>query len=193
MRLTGVLHKAATDMLELIGPLTKKWSNLPDSYIKRASEQVYYRTPRGLPNYLNRVIARRRYRFTTNRPWTQQFQQQNQNGTHFKRILIEPIRDWSFFKSFILSDPLILFCAFYSSTFTFFRGDRVEVMVGRDKGKQGIVSQVIQERNWVIVEGLNTHYRRVSITIDHISCLFNYANIDRFFFDRWVRRKIFPV
>lgn len=36
-------------------------------------------------------------------------------------------------------------------------------MVGKDKGKQGIVSQVIQERNWVIVEGLNTHLRVVSM------------------------------
>lgn len=34
-------------------------------------------------------------------------------------------------------------------------------MVGRDKGKQGIVNQVIQERNWVIVEGLNAHNRVV--------------------------------
>lgn len=33
--------------------------------------------------------------------------------------------------------------------------------MGRDKGKQGIVKQVIQERNWVIVEGLNCHFRRV--------------------------------
>jgi len=33
--------------------------------------------------------------------------------------------------------------------------------VGKDKGKQGIVTQVIPERNWVIVEGLNWHYRKV--------------------------------
>jgi large subunit ribosomal protein L24 len=31
----------------------------------------------------------------------------------------------------------------------------VELLVGSDKGKQGIITQVIQERNWVIVEGLN--------------------------------------
>jgi large subunit ribosomal protein L24 len=43
----------------------------------------------------------------------------------------------------------------------FYRGDRVEVLVGRDKGKQGIVSQIFQERNWVIVEGLNAHFRTV--------------------------------
>lgn len=30
------------------------------------------------------------------------------------------------------------------------------MLVGRDKGKQGIVQQIIQERNWIIVEGLNT-------------------------------------
>lgn len=38
---------------------------------------------------------------------------------------------------------------------------QVEVLTGRDKGKQGIVSAVIQERNWVVVEGLNTHLRRI--------------------------------
>lgn len=47
------------------------------------------------------------------------------------------------------------------ANWVFFRGDRVEVLVGRDAGKQGIVTQVIQERNWVIVEGLNTHLRTV--------------------------------
>lgn len=40
-------------------------------------------------------------------------------------------------------------------TWSFFRGDRVQILNGRDKGKQGIVNQVIEERNWVFVEGLN--------------------------------------
>lgn len=31
----------------------------------------------------------------------------------------------------------------------------MEILVGKDKGKQGIVVQVVQERNWVFVEGLN--------------------------------------
>lgn len=48
-----------------------------------------------------------------------------------------------------------------SENWSYFRGDRIEVLVGKDKGKQGIVSQVIPERNWVIVEGINWHYRRV--------------------------------
>lgn len=38
---------------------------------------------------------------------------------------------------------------------SYFRGDRVEITTGKDKGKQGIVKMIIQERNWVIVEGLN--------------------------------------
>lgn len=42
----------------------------------------------------------------------------------------------------------------------------MEVLVGRDRGKQGIVTQVIQERNWVIVEGLNCHHRRVGAEKD---------------------------
>ena len=41
---------------------------------------------------------------------------------------------------------------------------QVEVLAGKDKGKQGTVSQVIEERNWVVVEGLNAHYRMVGQT-----------------------------
>lgn len=33
---------------------------------------------------------------------------------------------------------------------------QVEILVGPDKGKQGIVKNIYEERNWVIVEGLNT-------------------------------------
>lgn len=49
-----------------------------------------------------------------------------------------------------------------AENWSFFKGDRVEVLVGKDKGKQGIIKQVIQERNWVIVEGLNWHYRKIA-------------------------------
>lgn len=35
----------------------------------------------------------------------------------------------------------------------------MEILVGKDKGKQGIVVEIIQERNWVLVEGLNTYLR----------------------------------
>ena len=32
---------------------------------------------------------------------------------------------------------------------------QVQVLVGRDKGKHGIVSRIVKERNWVFVEGLH--------------------------------------
>ena len=39
------------------------------------------------------------------------------------------------------------------------RGDLVQILAGKDKGKQGKVNQVIRVRNSVMVEGLNTHIR----------------------------------
>lgn len=127
-----------TQILTTIGKYSKDFSNLPDRYIKRAMEQVYWRVPKGLQYKANTTVERRKFRFTTNRPWTAQFRQQNAPGTLSKKVFVEPIKDWSFF-----------------------RGDRVEILVGKDKGKQGIIKQIIQERNWVIVEGLNCHFRVV--------------------------------
>ncbi|XP_012277093.1 probable 39S ribosomal protein L24, mitochondrial [Orussus abietinus] len=124
-------------LLSRMGELSKKYSNLPDSYIKRVTEQVYWRTPKG-PQYLPRTIEKTDFRFTTNRPWTQEFRQQNKQHERRKFVHVEPLKDWNFF-----------------------RGDRVEVLVGHDKGKQGIVKMIFQERNWVIVEGLNTVLKRV--------------------------------
>lgn len=51
-----------------------------------------------------------------------------------------------------------------AETWSYFRGDRVEILVGRDKGKQGFISQIFQERNWVIVEGLNCELRVIGKT-----------------------------
>ncbi|XP_033222122.1 probable 39S ribosomal protein L24, mitochondrial [Belonocnema kinseyi] len=121
------------NILNIIGKFSKQYGNLPDRYIKRASEQVYWKTPRGKPQYLPRTVQRRKFLFTTNRPWTQEFYLENAPGSTVNKVHVEPIKEWSFF-----------------------RGDRVEVLVGRDKGKQGIVKQIFQERNWITVEGLHT-------------------------------------
>ncbi|XP_078392810.1 large ribosomal subunit protein uL24m, partial [Cetorhinus maximus] len=43
----------------------------------------------------------------------------------------------------------------------------VEVLKGKDTGKQGQVTQVIRARNWVILEGLNTHYRYIGKVGEH--------------------------
>ncbi|KAI4497310.1 hypothetical protein M0802_007557 [Mischocyttarus mexicanus] len=121
MRLTDHLFKRVAEW-------TKKYSNLPDSYIDRTMRQVYWRTPRKV-QYLNRTHERKRFWFSIHKPWTTNFKLQNIKLELPPVIHVEPIKDWSFF-----------------------RGDRVEILVGKDKGKQGIVKEIIQERNWVIVE-----------------------------------------
>ena len=47
------------------------------------------------------------------------------------------------------------FLLFREKDWMWFRGDRVEILRGKDKGKIGLIISVIQERNWVLVEGLN--------------------------------------
>ncbi|KAJ8963211.1 hypothetical protein NQ318_018677 [Aromia moschata] len=98
-----------TDFLfSRVGKWSKQYSNLPDSYIKRAMEQVYWRNPKGIQYRANAAVQRKKYHFTMDRPWTEKFRQTNApNKHHLKR---------------------------------------------KDKGKQGIIKEIIQERNWVIVK-----------------------------------------
>jgi len=138
MRITTTL----ADIMKKIGPLTKKYANLPERYIKRASEIVEYTTPNKI-QYLPRERKRLIYKFGMDRPWTDEFRRANE-GELPEELILEPIKEWSIF-----------------------RGDRVEVLVGRDKGKQGIVTQLIQERNWVIVAGLNWEFKWVGQTTDN--------------------------
>ncbi|KAG3275469.1 hypothetical protein H1C71_020945 [Ictidomys tridecemlineatus] len=42
-----------------------------------------------------------------------------------------------------------------------FCGDKVQILEGKDAGKQGKVVQVSRQRNWVVLEGLNTHFRYI--------------------------------
>lgn len=69
------------------------------------------------------------------RSWSAQFQQQNAPNVKTPTIFVEPIKEWSIF-----------------------RGDRVQILRGKDCGKQGIVNYVVIERNWVCVEGLNCKF-----------------------------------
>lgn len=132
-----------TGLLQCVAESTKKASNLPDSYIKRAMEQVSWRTPNAR-QYQKAEVKRKKYRFNTHRPWTQQFKLANAPGKHYKKLFLEPVLEWSFFK-----------------------GDKVEVLVGDDKGKQGLVNYIVEERNWVMVDGLNCSYRTIGKKDDY--------------------------
>lgn len=123
-----------TSLLRCVSDMTKKSSNLPEAYIKRAMEETGWKTPAAI-QYRPVQMKKKQYRFSVDRPWTQQFKQQNMPGRQRKKVFVEPLVDW-----------------------TFFKGDRVELLVGPDKGKQGLVNYIVQERNWVIVEGLNCTY-----------------------------------
>lgn len=117
-----------------MGQWSKKYANLPDRYIERVTEHVYWKPPPGKPQYRQcKIVARKKLHFSIHRPWTTPFQTENFIRRSRSYIPVEPIKNWSFF-----------------------RGDRVELLVGHDKGKQGIVKDIIQERNWIIVQGLNT-------------------------------------
>ncbi|KAK3584726.1 hypothetical protein CHS0354_036503 [Potamilus streckersoni] len=83
----------------------------------------------------SKVVASKKWYFTEHPPWTTEAQ--NANGYILKqpKVLVEPVKEW---KIFI--------------------GDRVQVLVGKDKGKQGIVSYLVKERNWCFVEGLHCRF-----------------------------------
>lgn len=42
MRLTSILRSKKYDILEKIGEYSKTYGNFPDSYVKRASERVFW-------------------------------------------------------------------------------------------------------------------------------------------------------
>ncbi|XP_048848531.1 probable 39S ribosomal protein L24, mitochondrial [Brienomyrus brachyistius] len=86
------------------------------------------------------------YRYATSRPWSIAAKRLNPPGKKRRKVFFEPIahEDWSVF-----------------------RGDTVEILSGKDSGKQGKVVQVFRNRNWVILEGLNTHYRYIGKSADY--------------------------
>ncbi|XP_060112683.1 large ribosomal subunit protein uL24m [Heteronotia binoei] len=86
------------------------------------------------------------YRYGMSRPGTAADKHKNPPGIRRKKLWVEPIahHEWKFFQ-----------------------GDTVQILIGRDAGKQGLVAQVIRQRNWVVVEGLNVHYRYVGKTAIH--------------------------
>ncbi|XP_008288796.1 large ribosomal subunit protein uL24m [Stegastes partitus] len=93
-----------------------------------------------------KVFVPKNYRYGTNRPWTVAAKRLNPPGKQRRKVFVEPVesRDW----------PVL-------------KGDVVEILAGKDKGKQGKVIQVFRRRNWVILEGLNTHFRYVGKTPDY--------------------------
>ncbi|TRY74351.1 hypothetical protein DNTS_032045 [Danionella cerebrum] len=93
-----------------------------------------------------KVVAPHSYRYGMSRPWTAAAKKRNPPGKQRRKVFVEPIdkNDWHVFK-----------------------GDTVEILSGKDQGKQGNVAQVIRKRNWVVLQGLNLHYRYIGKTPDY--------------------------
>lgn len=118
-------------ILKSYSKLPKSYSNFPERYIKRQTEFIEWTTPK-LPNYQRKTIRwRKRPLYGLDRSWTQEFQNMNAPNMKLPVVYVEPIKE-----------------------FYIFRGDRVEILCGKDKGRQGIVNYVVIQRNWVCVEGL---------------------------------------
>lgn len=65
-------------------------------------------------------------------PWTKMAQIKNDPKQPKARLFVPPLKDWFFY-----------------------RGDKVQILTGKDAGKQGLISAIIKQRNWVFVQGLN--------------------------------------
>uniref|UniRef100_G1RQG3 Large ribosomal subunit protein uL24m n=1 Tax=Nomascus leucogenys TaxID=61853 RepID=G1RQG3_NOMLE len=86
------------------------------------------------------------YRYGMSPPGSFADKRKNPPWIRRRPVVVEPISDEDWY----------LFC-----------GDTVEILEGKDAGKQGKVVQVIRQRNCVVVGGLNTHYRYIGKTMDY--------------------------
>ncbi|XP_063295906.1 large ribosomal subunit protein uL24m [Pelobates fuscus] len=94
----------------------------------------------------HKITLPRDYRFGMSRPSTAAAKKKNPPAKRRNKIFVDTVsdREWKYF-----------------------RGDTVEVLFGKDTGKQGKVTQVVRARNWVVVDSLNTHYRYIGRTDDY--------------------------
>lgn len=128
-----------------LGEYSTDFSNLPQRYLKRKSTKLKYKSPLGV-EYKTMFVSNHIKRHTMDRPWTSQFWMKNPAfRTDGELPIVEPIK---------------------AENWMWFRGDRVEILTGLDKGKQGYINMIIQERNWVTVEGMNCKYESVGSSGD---------------------------
>ena len=130
--------------------LPESYHNLPRRYVDRHTTFLAKRAP-NLPQYVQKIFRYKKMAYYDEwRPWQDEFKQINQEGFRTPKIFVEPKREWSYF-----------------------RGDRVEVLKGPEKGKQGVINHIIKERNWVFVAGLNLQREIVNTefgAVGNITC-----------------------
>lgn len=113
-----------------------EYSNYPKRYIERKMFKGYNRDRAGIVGV--KIRKKRNWYYGVTRPWEQENQNENYPNVFHPKIYVRPIKEWKVFK-----------------------GDLVQVLVGKDQGKQGIVNYIVKQRNWVFVEGLHCEYKFV--------------------------------
>lgn len=129
-------YKPAPPLVSALGKYTKDWANLPESYVIRKSTRLISKSedhPASNPHIRLAGIQD----ITLDRPWTDQYHSRADHANKRHGVFVKPIKE---------------------SDWMWFRGDRVEILTGDDKGREGIIKYIVQERNWVIVEGLNIRH-----------------------------------
>lgn len=129
-------YQPAPELVSAVGKYTKDFANLPERYVIRKSTKLISKSE-DHPASNAHIRLTGIQDATLNRPWTENY---HRNVNHSKKshgVFVKPIKE---------------------SDWMWFRGDRVEVLTGDDKGKEGIINYIVQERNWVCVEGLNVSY-----------------------------------
>eukprot|EP00095_Tigriopus_kingsejongensis_P010614 snap_masked-scaffold795_size96016-processed-gene-0.16 protein:Tk10614 transcript:snap_masked-scaffold795_size96016-processed-gene-0.16-mRNA-1 annotation:"probable 39s ribosomal protein mitochondrial precursor" len=118
-------------------PWTKAYANLPERYIMRKALKLRYKPPVRDPAFKQVVETSPIPQVRLERPWSDAYWNQVLPHDDVTPNYVEPIKkeDWLWFK-----------------------GDRVEIMHGPDQGKQGFINYVVQDKNWVCVEGLNCEH-----------------------------------
>jgi len=128
--------KPAPELESSLGKYTKDFANLPERYIIRKSTKLISKSedhPASNPHLRLAGIQD----ITLERPWTQDYWTKANLQQKAHGVFVKPIKE---------------------SDWMWFRGDRVEILTGDDKGKEGIINYIVQERNWACVEGLNIEY-----------------------------------
>uniref|UniRef100_A0A0N5AQP3 Large ribosomal subunit protein uL24m n=1 Tax=Syphacia muris TaxID=451379 RepID=A0A0N5AQP3_9BILA len=124
--------------------------NIPKEYVEKAKRTVprkVYTNRFGAPDVIRWFLPPDDYVPGYARPWESgEFSKNTDRAARYHQKLLSNkffIKRYNKFKR--MDD----------SEWTIFPGDLVEVMVGADKGKQGIVIQVLRDTNSVYVEGLH--------------------------------------
>jgi len=132
------VHEPAPELTAPLAKQDKAYANLPERYLVRKTAKIAQKSE-DHPAYVPRLVKWQAKHHGLERPWTEHYWKDNLAFDEKRHPdIVQPIceEDWMWF-----------------------RGDRVEILSGDDKGKQGYIVQVIQERNWVLVENLNCKSR----------------------------------